>query len=472
MKKIKISELPLYSSLKGLYTLGTDSANRSVKVSMEFVEDTATEVTKAAIASMLPDAEYLCSYGIERDITISSPTCTRVGNAELHKTLPIQSKMRGCLLDDDGNVVEYLDSKSWTAATRDGSKGQVMVEIPKHYRKFSYDGNIMSVRISELPLEGYHIVPKMYVSAYEAAFDRTNNMLASVVNDTARYRGGSNQSEYDGTYRSFLGRPISGYNRTDFRTLARNRKSGSTEWNIMTYDAQKTLFWLFVIEYATLNTQAAYNSKLTDEGYHQGGLGAGVTKMTDWSSYNSKYPFIPCGASDSLGNRSGQIYHKVVASDGTSTHYSAPVPRYRGVENPFGHLWKWVDGIDIQIIGGSEGLSKIYVCSDPAKFQDSISDDYTYVGDEARSDGYVKNIVGGEYGEIMPKELGGGSTTYYCDYHMTHIPSVGEEKTRAVMYGGNADAGDFCGLTLAITFYEANTALQFTGTRLCFIPTT
>ncbi len=48
MKKIKISELPLYQSLKGLYTLGTDNANRSVKVSLQFIEDKTTEAVTAA----------------------------------------------------------------------------------------------------------------------------------------------------------------------------------------------------------------------------------------------------------------------------------------------------------------------------------------------------------------------------------------------------------------------------------------
>lgn len=52
MKKIKISELPLYSSLKGLFTIGTDANNRSVKVSLEFVEQQTTQaVTNAKEAT-------------------------------------------------------------------------------------------------------------------------------------------------------------------------------------------------------------------------------------------------------------------------------------------------------------------------------------------------------------------------------------------------------------------------------------
>ena len=79
----------------------------------------------------------------------------------------------------------------------------------------------------------------------------------------ADYRGGNNNTAYDGTYRTFLGRPATGISRTNFRNYARKRKAGSTEWNCMTYDIQKELYWLFVIEYATLNSQAHSMRKRT-----------------------------------------------------------------------------------------------------------------------------------------------------------------------------------------------------------------
>lgn len=46
MKKIKISELPLYQSLKGLFVMGTDVNNRSVKVNLEFIESETTKPSK------------------------------------------------------------------------------------------------------------------------------------------------------------------------------------------------------------------------------------------------------------------------------------------------------------------------------------------------------------------------------------------------------------------------------------------
>lgn len=436
------------------------------------VLDEDGESKKAALASLLPYVEEQCSYGISKDLSVSSPTCTRIGSTDLHKSLPVHSRMKGCLLDDDGNVVEYLDPKDWTGQTRDGSRGQVMVEIPMHYRKFTYEGNVMRVRVSELPLPGYHQVPKMYVSAYEAALDRTNNKLASVVNTTAQYRGGNNNTSYDGTYRTFLGRPATSISRTSFRTYARNRKSGSTAWNCMTYDVHKTLYWLFVIEYATLNSQAAYNAELTTEGYRQGGLGAGVTTWDGtWNTFNGYNPFVPCGCTDSLGNRTGTVSY-TAANDDASISKTFDVPRYRGVENPFGHIWQWTDGINVRISptteNGGDGLSKVFVCSDPSKFKDTGYDGYRHVGNEARTEGYVKNVIGGEYGEIMPSEVGGGSTTYFCDYHYTNIPTA--EALRGVLFGGYANCGAYAGFASADSARAPSNTNARLGSRLCFIP--
>ncbi|MBP3443671.1 MAG: hypothetical protein J6J70_02970, partial [Methanocorpusculaceae archaeon] len=92
------------------------------------VLDTDGESKKASLASLLPYLESQCAYGIEFDTSVSTPTCTRVGNAALHKSLPVQSRIRGVILDDNGKVVEYLDPKSWLGQQRDGSRGQVMDE--------------------------------------------------------------------------------------------------------------------------------------------------------------------------------------------------------------------------------------------------------------------------------------------------------------------------------------------------------
>lgn len=438
------------------------------------VLDEDGESKKAALASLLPYLEDDCSYGVEFDITVSSPTCTRIGNTDLHKSLPVHSRMKGCLLDNDGNVVEYLNPTDWTGNVLDGTRGQVMVEIPAHFRKFETDGNKRRVRISELPLAGYHQVPKCYVSAYEATVERSTLTLASVKNTGADYRGGNNNAEWDGTYRSLLGMPATSISRTNFRNYARKRKATTTEWNCMTYDIQKTLYWLFAVEYATLNSQAAYNPQLTAEGFRQGGLGAGVTTLngTLWSTFNGYYPVIPCGTTDSLGNGTGEVLYTMPTEYDSSNEITVQVPRYRGVENPFGHLWQWTDGINVRIspteANGGDGLSKVYVCSDPSKFKDNGYDGYSHVGNEARAEGYVKQVIFGEYGEIMPQVVGGGSTTYHCDYHYTNIPTA--ETLRGVLFGGAAHNGAIAGFAYADSTSAPSRTRAYFGSRLCFLP--
>ena len=449
------------------------------------------ESKQSKLAALLPYLEDECSYGVEFDTAVSSPTCKRIGNMELHKSLPVQSLMRGCTLGDDGQVVDYLPANDWTGAVRDGSRGQVMVELPLYYRKFETDGTKRRVRISLLPLAGYDQVPKKYVSAYPAALDRSGQKLASVVNTSAQYRGGNNNDAYDGTCRSFLGKAVTATSRTNFRKYARNRGAAGKNgcgWNCMTYDIAKDIYWLFVVEYATLNSQAPYNAELSPEGYRQGGLGAGVTSVgspigegkehngaptESWAVFNGYYPWVPCGHSDSLGNNTGQVECSVQDTD-TQAWLDEFVPRYRGIENPFGHIWHWTDGINVRINPTEENngnnKSEIFICEDPAKFTDSNYEGYSFVGLEARNEGYTKELVFGKGGEIMPAVCGGGagSTTYHCDYHYTNIPSV--TTLRGVLFGGNSSHGTSAGLVCSYSNSAPSYANAYFGSRLCFLP--
>lgn len=413
-------------------------------------------------------------YGVEFYTTSPYPDCIRIGNMELHKTLPVHIQMKGCLLSDDGVVNKYLNETDWTSETRDGSQGQVMVEMPKDsYWKFETEGNIRRVKFSTKPLPGFTKTPQGYVSAYEATVQRSVNKLASVVNTTAEYRGCNNQADRDGTYRSALGMPATLISRINFRNYARNRKADSTAWNCYVYDMHKLLYWLFVVEYATLNSQKAYNSALTEDGYRQGGLGYGVTTLDweRWSNFNGNYPFIPCGYTDSLGNGTGVVEYSMPTEYEASVK-KVSVPRYRGIENPFGHLWKWTDGINVRISPNEpdgDGLSKVYVCSDPSKFNDTNYDGYTYVGDEARNEQYVKEVIFGEGGEIIPSVRQNASNeTYFCDFHYTSIPN--NETLRGLLLGASANLWENAGFVVARSSYVPSDSAAFIGSRLCFIP--
>ena len=423
-----------------------------------------------------PQFAYDYYYGIEWDTSVSNPVPTRIGKAELHASLPVQSLIRRCVLKDNGEVNYYLHANDSTkrdngaAATLTGADGQVMVELPDCYYRFEMDGLKRRALISTEPLPGFNKWNKAYISAYEATVQRSTSKLASVVNTDADYRGGNNTSGWDETNKSLLGRPATNISLTNFRAYARNR--GTSEWNCNVYQLHKELWWFFAIEYCNFNSQASFNAALDANGYHQGGLGAGVTTLdgTKWNNFNGYNPFVPCGTTNSLGNHTGCVDYTLEAGGYDTNATVVSVPSYRGVENPFGHIWKWTDGCKVLVQSeAAGGLSMFYTCDDPANFTSSGVSNYNYRGDIARASGYVKELVLGEYGEIMPLSIGGGSSTYFCDYFYTSIPDSGTSE-RGVLFGGGAGDGAGAGFVCAGTSYAATNTYANVGSRLCFIP--
>lgn len=423
-----------------------------------------------------PQFAYDYYYGIEWDITVSNPKPTRIGKMELHKELPLQSLMRRCILKDDGKVNYYLHANDSTkrdngaAADLTGKDGQYMVELPNMYVRFEMDGNKCRHLQSTQPLPGFHLWRKDYVSAIEATVQRSTNTLAAVCSTDVDYRGGNNDASRDGTYKTQLGMPATSISLTNFRAYARKR--GSTEWNCNLYHTHRKLWWLFAVEYANFNSQAAFDAELDENGYHQGGLSLGVTTLnsTKWSNFNGYYPVVPCGTTNRLGNHSGVVEYTMPNEYDPGVETKVNVPSYRGVENPFGHTWKWTDGCKCLIQSEANGgLSEFYVCDDPASFTSSGVANYKLRGNLPRKEGYVKILILGEDGEIMPLEVGAGSTTYFCDYFYTSIPASGVSE-RGVLFGGSAAAGAAAGFVSAHTNYTATYAHASFGSRLCFFP--
>ena len=425
------------------------------------------------IGDAKPKFAYDYYYGIEWDATVSNPNPTRIGKDELHQSLPLQCLMRRCILNDDGTVNYYLHANDSTkrdngvAANLDGSDGQYMVDLPDMYVRFETDGDKSRCLMSEHPLPGFTLWGRDFVSAVEATVQRSTHKLAAVVNTDADYRGGGNNEAWDGTYRSMLGTPATGISLTNFRAYARNR--GSVNWNCNTYHIHRKLWWLFAVEYATFNSQKAFKAELDANGHHQGGLGSGVTTLNSskWNAFNGYYPFVPCGITNELGNHTGNVDYTMPEEYDTTTTV-VHVPSYRGVENPFGHIWKWTDGCKCLIQSESDGgKSLFYVCDDVSSFTSSGIANYELRGELPRIEGYVKAICLGEHGEIMPSAVGAGSTTYFCDYFYTSIPSSGVSE-RGVLFGGAAHHGATAGFVFANTTNAASATGAYIGSRLCY----
>lgn len=416
----------------------------------------------------IPDLEERYAYGVEWDTASSSPDGVRVGNMQLHRELPVQSKMRRCLLDRDGGVKEYLDNElSWGGSYLDYA---VMTEIPEHWYKLYFNGTKFRKMLSEIPLPGYKHVDKFYISTYEARMYRTDNLLCSAAGasklsdpNSTNFRGGDNTAEWDDTYRSLLGRPVTNLTRDQFRQAARKRGSG---WEMYTYNAHKILFWLFAVEYATLDSQKPFNAQKDANGFAQGGLGPEPTQMTDWANFNNANPLIPCGYTNEFGNGSGEKAYVVKNASG-GTHATLMANRYRGIENPFGHIWKYTDGANIQVTTGDSGLSILWTTDDPSNFSDTSYTGYNKKGNICRTNGYAKKMLLGEDGDIVATEIGGSSSTYWCDYYYTYTQA---NRLQVVRVGGNADYGSFAGLAYVCTNYAPSDAYRDVGSRLCFFP--
>lgn len=416
----------------------------------------------------IPDLEERYAYGVEWDTASSSPDGVRVGNMQLHRELPIQSKMRRCLLDRDGGVKEYLDNElSWGGSYLDYA---VMTEMPEHWYKLYFNGTKFRMMLSEIPLPGYKHVDKFYISTYEARMYRTDNLLCSAAGasklsdpNSINFRGGDNTAEWDDTYRSLLGCPVTNLTRDQFRQAARKRGSG---WEMYTYGAHKTLFWLFAVEYATLNSQKPFNAQKDANGFSQGGLGLGPTQMTDWTNFNNTNPLIPCGYTNKFGNGSGEKAYVVKNASG-GTHATLMANRYRGIENPFGHMWKYTDGANIQVTTGDAGLSVLWTTDDPSNFSDTSYTGYDKKGNICRTNGYVKRMLLGEDGDIVVTEVGGSSSTYWCDYYYTYT-SI--NRMLMVRVGGDADRVLDAGLTCVAANLAPSDGSRNSSSRLCFFP--
>ena len=425
----------------------------------------------------------LYSYGVEWDVTVISSKLTRIGNPLLHKSLPIQSAYRGCVANNDV-VNYYLFPDNWshkedgeTPSVLDGTDGTVRVNTPKFYGKSGSDGNKRWVRTSTVKIDDSWVeIPELLIDAYRSTVNTTVSATpkaVSVVNTTTAFRGGGNRANYDkylttetkDIFRSDLGKPRTNISRAAMRTYATNAGS-----ELLCYEYYKWIFyWNYVIEYANFNSQDEYSTELTADGYHQGGLGLGVTDWanaaTSWSGYNATYPLTPCGYCNEFGNFTGVkklVIPECTAQDGTNTvtTHTFKVPRWRGFDNPFGDISTNLDGVVIVRAAANE-ISTVYTTTNVLEFTDVVGKK-TVAGYEVASDGYIKAFDLGKTAEIIPSAVGGNVTTYICDYHYCSASSTA---LRMLLVGGGAFNGGRAGLGYFISGHDVDHVSSAVGFR-------
>lgn len=377
------------------------------------------------------------SYGIEWDITVADSACTRIGNMSMHRTLPIQSAFKGCVAK--GNKIQYyLDPNDWSkkadgsASVLDGTDGDVRVDTGNVWYYKGFEGsNKRQFRMSLTKVDDtWTEVPRLLISAWGVTLDRTiadTPKACVVMNTSTSYRGGNNDSSLDSyldtlACRSNLGKPATNVSRSSMRTYIANAANNQ---EILCYDFYKALCWCYYVEYANFNCQLKFNAELTSDGYHQGGLGNGLTTLTQtnsWNNFNSNNPITPCGYLNDIGNFSGvkEISIPTIVIDDSYTINAITLTpcKYRGFENLFGDYYKNIEGIILQKPDANSS-NTVYATSDNTKFDDDILNKEIR-GTEAKDNGYIKTFVFGDKAEIIPATLGGNPATYKTDYHSTN----------------------------------------------------
>lgn len=132
------------------------------------------------------------------------------------------------------------------------------------------------------------------------------NTAVNVINYHTNLRGGSNSSIWDNylgddSFRCQLGKARTNLDLTTMRSCSQKTDGGQ----ILYKQIWEAIVWSYVIEYADFDVKKAYNSKLTTEGYHQGGLGNGVIGGDNLISYNANQKFVPNDYTFELGNNTG-----------------------------------------------------------------------------------------------------------------------------------------------------------------------
>lgn len=430
-------------------------------------DGTFKPISDFVLKTELPDISIdMLSYGVEWDITVADPTCTRIGNPLFHKSLPIQSEYKGCVVKN-GKLQYYLNPNDWSKKSNgepshlDGTDGDVMIRIPRFYGKSGSNGNKRWVRISTVQIDAsWTEIPEMFISAYRNTIYTEGDAIkvASVVSTDTKYRGGGRRPEYDqylatDQFKTDLGKPVSDINRATMRTYA-----AAAGQELLCYEFYKWIFyWNYVIEYANFNSQKEFNSELTSDGYHQGGLGPGLTTFDWglWSAHNGNCAITPCGYTNEFGNFSG-----VKAIQLQSPEKTLYANRWRGFENPFGDIWTNLEGIVIKR-DAAKANSNVYTTIDVSKYGDDYSL-FDIAGVEIAQNGYIGTFDLGSKAEIIPSSIAGSESTYKCDYHLCNTDSI---ENRALLVGGGAHDGSLAGLSYFYSYDVVSLARTHVGFR-------
>ena len=352
--------------------------------------------------------------------------------------------MRRCLVLDNGTVNYYLDPQDstkkadGTASVLTGADGMVMVEIPKFYTRRVVTGTITQWFVADSALPGYAVHPAFvkdgvevnnrYYGAYDACvYDVSATSYISGLNwDNNSGAGNGVAVDVTASTGDVLASvsgiyPMAGLTRNEFRTLAANR---GTFWRQVDFTLWSAVQMLYLSEFQSF--------------FSQNILGAGNTNGTYLTSSGSQSdsPHTIAGASNFMGNMSTNS----VTGAGISLKPGTSFMCYRGIENFFGNVNNWADGINVNVTSNGN----VYVTNNRADFADDTSANMTLIATTLPTgSGFISALQAIDNYFLASSVSGGSATTYMTDQHFGSTSS-----NRVVRVGGLANdaasAGAFC----------------------------
>lgn len=441
--------------------------NNTVTATCKFSSNTSDILTSGSVTTK-PDNFVLGEiitldapdwYGVQWSETSSDPDCARIGNMDMHRSLPIQSMMKPFAFSRDNTFKDQcvpLLEDFITSTYSHGSNSQhsqdadlvnIMIKIPEFWYSDDYDYSTKIHRLKICPhaKPGWNHHKEAYVGAYELY--NLNNVAISKKGKI----------------------PTVNFNRTNGRTWARaNGFEGESKWNIYTYEEHRAICHLFLVEYATRNSQKAVNTALTLEGFRQGGLGSGCTTGTATINGAQTWSFIPTGSSNSLGSGSGEVtvtVQQTDASGNNTTTVTRKCNRYRGIENPFGHIQKHCDDI-ISVYSGT--YRTWYKSIKPDQFSTNKNTSYKPLCSSTMvSTGFKTEIKATPTCDFFAMSVSGGSgNTYWCDYNWDNTDTT----EHCLLIGGLSDGGGLAGLFHLSSDSGVGNSNAAIGSRLTYLP--
>lgn len=382
----------------------------------------------------------------------------------MHRSLPIQSMMKPfnitnikdtvpeiiLPIDDQFQKTSYANANNnqWSIVSTD--LDNIMIRIPEFWYTDEYvpKSNTHNLKICPHAKPGWYHHKEAYVSAYELC--ETSPSSGKVCSAKGLI-------------------PLVGRTREVLRKVVRGSGfDGEAKWNLYTYEEHRAICHLFLVEYATRNSQKAVNTELTPEGFRQGGLGSGCTTGTATINGAQTWSFIPTGSSDSLGSGSGEVTVTIQQTDSSGSNTSTiarKCNRYRGIENPFGHIWKHTDDV-ISVYGN--GYRTWYKSVKPNQFATNKNTSYKpFCASTMVSNGYKTEIKATPTCDFFAISVSGGSeTTYWCDYNWDNT----DASEHCLLIGGSSDYGGRAGLFALASSNGVGHSAANIGSRLTYLP--